>query len=284
MVGPSYHDIATRYAGFLTAIHQSLDVAPDRAMPLAQHAARLWAGKPARTVLKHALTMSREPDGLILEFGVFKGRSLCYLAALKPANACHGFDSFQGFPTDGRKDWALDLSVEALPRMPDNVTLHPGFFAQTVPAFLEGWTRPRIALIHIDCDIFSAADEVLQAICPHLRAGDVLVFDELLHYAEFAVNEAFALYRMLERTGLDFEWLRPLGRAYPFAERKGRMLDKPGFNPYRAAAYYQNHAIRLTSRGRHFDQGADQTTITHVEAQLRAAFPSGIPPIPAVSS
>jgi len=266
------HDFASRYANFLCAAHRSFPAARTR-LPrpweLTEHRS---SRKPWRPVLDAALRQSPRPDGVILEFGVFKGDSIRRLARRKPHSVIHGFDSFRGFPDDARKDWSQDFSLPSLPVVPANVTLHAGFFEDTVPPFIAQWDEapPPIALVHIDCDIFSSTHTVLSALGPHLRTDDIIVFDELMNYTEFATNEFLALYLMLDRLGLDFEWAVAWGKAYPLVESEGRMLDV-AFDGYRAAGYFQNQAIRLCKRrsGGHFDASlAPQPLIDRLSRDL----------------
>ncbi len=75
-------------------------------------------------------------DGLVLEFGVFKGPSINWFASWLPDRTIHGFDSFEGLP----EDW-LGYNVSAahfdqkgvLPKVAKNVELHKGWFDQTLP-------------------------------------------------------------------------------------------------------------------------------------------------------
>jgi hypothetical protein len=47
----------------------------------------------------YALTkLPEKPEGLLLEFGVYKGDSINRLARLMPAGHWYGFDSFKGLP------------------------------------------------------------------------------------------------------------------------------------------------------------------------------------------
>lgn len=269
---------AARYAAFLVSAHSDFDSAAVRLPRPWDLKACRSVKKPWRPVIDAALSHSAEPDGLILEFGVFKGDSIRHMAGRRPKARLHGFDSFQGFPEDARRDWEQDFSVPALPEVPDNVTLHQGFFDQTLPPFIAAWNgmRPPLALVHIDCDIFSSTHTVLTTLEPYLRAGDILVFDELMNYTEFAANEFLALYLFLERTELDFDWLVTWGRAYPLAETEGRMLDV-AFDGYRAAGYFQNQSIRLKPRrpGGHFDgPGASSALIERIRRAL-----TGVPAI-----
>jgi len=247
---------AADYARFLCAAHDSFETASVSLPRWWQVKALRSARKPWRPVLDAALGLSPKPDGLILEFGVFNGDSITHMARRKPANTLHGFDSFKGFPDDDRIDWDQNFAVERIPQVPSNVVLHEGYFEATLPPFVRQWgdQNPRIALVHIDCDIFSSTQLVLGALEPWLAPGDIIAFDELMNYTEFASNEFLALYLMLERTGLDFDWAVTWGRAYPLRASEGRMLDT-AFDGYRAAGFFQNQVIRLRERheGGHFD-------------------------------
>ena len=276
---------ASRYAGFLCASHDSFADASIRLprlglwlkQALGRAGGRTGTAKPWRHVLDAALSLSLEPAGQILEFGVFKGDSIRHMAARRPQSALHGFDSFEGFPEGERRLWDQDFSVAHLPAVPANVTLHQGFFEATVPPFIATWggRRPPIALIHIDCDLFSSTHTVFTALAPYLQAGDVIAFDELMNYTEFATHEFLALFLLLEARGLDFQWAATWGAPYPLAAREGRMLAAD-FLGYRQAGYFQNQAIRLCDRSGpgHFDTGAPAALINKLHADLSHFFDS----------
>jgi hypothetical protein len=48
-------------------------------------------------LLKHAVT-EISVDGLIMEFGVYKGETINHIASLLPNKQIYGFDSFEGLP------------------------------------------------------------------------------------------------------------------------------------------------------------------------------------------
>lgn len=127
--------------------------------------------------------------GLTIECGVYFGRSLRVIAAQTRGDV-HGFDSFQGLP----EAWNVAEHAGAystagrLPDVPPNVSLHTGWFEDTLPPFFAAHGEP-IRFLHIDCDLYSSTQTVLAAARAHLTAGSVLVFDDLLGYPGFEAHE-----------------------------------------------------------------------------------------------
>lgn len=121
------------------------------------------------------------PEGLWLEFGVWKGESLDYLAQ-KTQGAVYGFDSFEGLPSN----WGvlgIGLRRGAFATTPPsglraNVRLVPGRFEHSLPAFLTDHPGESAAFVHIDCDLYLSAKAVLSALAPRIVPGTVLVFDD----------------------------------------------------------------------------------------------------------
>jgi methyltransferase family protein len=157
-------------------------------------------------VLDQALRGLRRRPGIALEFGVYRGASLRHSARRCPDRTFYGFDSFNGFPSDGRPDWQIDFATSALPRVPPNCRLIPGWFSETIPAFLRETPSP-IGFINIDCDIYSSARAVLFGLGERLLPGTVIYFDELINYDVFLWNEMLALFEFLEVTGFGIEWI-----------------------------------------------------------------------------
>src|SRR6476619_6860744 len=99
--------------------------------------------------LRRDAVLAAPADGLFTEFGVWTGNWLRQLAAMRPVDF-YGFDSFEGLP----EAWSLhgagtfDVAGE-LPSMPDNVTLVKGWFADTLPRFLDENAEP-VAFVHVD--------------------------------------------------------------------------------------------------------------------------------------
>jgi hypothetical protein len=144
---------------------------------------------------------------LYLEFGVANGYSMGHWSRLldNPGSQLHGFDSFEGLPSD----WALGWSAGSFtPQggMPvfddDRIELFKGWFTETLPKYVwpEGY---EILIVNVDCDLYSSADYVLRTIEEHLTPGTILYFDEFHHYAD----ELRAFDELVQRTGWSFEIL-----------------------------------------------------------------------------
>lgn len=212
-------------------------------LPLWPHIPILRAQKPALPLLSLVCWKLRRQllssNDLILEFGVWKGRSINWIARHFPERTVYGFDSFRGFPDDGRSDWQQNFSVAGKPAVLPNVRLIEGYFSYTLPSFV-GLLQPRqkVGLLHIDCDIYSSAHDVFRRLGPHIGPGTVIVFDELINYAGFADNEMLALYELLTAKGLSFEWFARVGRS-------PTLPPQVSMRQMRGRGFYQNVAIKL---------------------------------------
>ncbi len=199
-------------------------------------------------VLDRALRELRTLPGIALEFGVYRGRSLRHAARQQRSRKFYGFDSFRGLPQDGRPDWQLDFATDMPPSMPANCRLIPGWFADTIPAFLRE-DSSRIAFVSIDCDVYSSAREVLFGLGERLRPGTILYFDELINYDVFLWNEMLALFEFLEATGLGVAWIAAHCRVRDIRE-VFEHYEAGRYPPWRedvAAGYHRPAAAILTA-------------------------------------
>ena len=199
-------------------------------------------------VLDRALRVLRPLPGIALEFGVYRGRSLRHAARRQRARKFYGFDSFQGLPPDGRPDWQIDFATATLPEVPPNCRLIPGWFADTIPAFLRK-DDSGIAFVGIDCDVYSSAREVLFGLATRLRPGTILYFDELINYDTFLWNEMLALFEFLEATGMGVEWIGAHCRVRTIPEVFD-LYEAGVYPPWRAdvaAGYHRPAAAILTA-------------------------------------
>lgn len=158
--------------------------------------ARLF-GVPA-AMLRWSLTAA-PPQGLAMEFGVRRGNSIRILAAASEG-VIHGFDSFEGLPEPWVKAAAGALGTGGhMPSVPDNVILHPGWFADSLVPFLAANPGP-LAFANIDCDIYSSTRTVLWALADRIKPGSVLLFDELIGNRSWRHDE----YRALSEFAAEF--------------------------------------------------------------------------------
>lgn len=156
-------------------------------------------------LLRHGLDQAQVP-GLVLEFGVRRGTSLRHIAAAA-GQPVHGFDSFEGLPESWGNEPAGTFSTGAdLPAMPDNVTLHAGWFDQTLPGFLAAHPGP-VRFVNVDCDIYSSTVTVLAALAPRLVPGSVLVFDEFIGNRSWAAHEFKAFQEYATANGVHFHYI-----------------------------------------------------------------------------
>lgn len=157
-------------------------------------------------------------DGLVLEFGVHKGRSTRWIARHRNGMV-HGFDSFKGLPGDwsGASEQTGSFSTGGrLPKVDKNVVLHPGWFSDTVPAFLKEHAGPA-AFIHIDCDIYESTQTVFALLADRIVPGTVIVFDEYFNYPNWRQHEFRAFQEFVAAKGVRYEYIA-------FAAKNGHVM------------------------------------------------------------
>lgn len=170
------------------------------------HMAGVPSFRNPRALLLAAAQHSRRVEGLVLEFGVWKGETLRLLAKTIDQTA-YGFDSFQGLPEDWRS--GMHAGVFALkrpPRVPANAELVIGWFDQTLQPFLANHPGP-IKLLHIDCDLYSSTVTVLSRCVDRLQIGSVIVFDEYFNYAGWQEGEFRAFQEVIAARHIGYRYL-----------------------------------------------------------------------------
>lgn len=167
-------------------------------------------------------------EGLWLEFGVYRGRTLSNLATLTN-QMVYGFDAFEGLPDHWDNDNPKGVyslagnvpvgaisgsnddnpgmySTEAtrtMKRWPHNVRLVPGWFDKTLPAFLELYPED-VAFLHVDSDVYSSCKTVLTLLRDRIKNGTVIIFDEICDYPDFREHEIKAFAEFLLQTGFNY--------------------------------------------------------------------------------
>ncbi len=157
----------------------------------------------------HRLAMDHAPEnGLVLELGVKNGGSIRDIAAMT-RRTVHGFDSFQGLP----EDWAGTPMRRGkfstggkIPKVPANVRLHPGWFQESLPLFIERHPDS-IAFMHIDCDLYSSTETAFACLGAHIVVGSVLVFDEYFNYPNWREHEFRAFHEFVDAHAIEYEYL-----------------------------------------------------------------------------
>jgi O-methyltransferase len=164
---------------------------------------------------RHALyTLTRQAlalDGEIWECGVFKGgtaRLLASVIAAQSPRVLRLFDTFEGSPpidrdfdvrypkrdvtTDGEREELSESAVRRRLGGYDFVEFHRGL----MPASFAGLEQSRIALAHVDVDLYQGVRGCCEFIYPRLAPGGIMVFDDYgfasCPGARRAVDEFFA--------------------------------------------------------------------------------------------
>jgi Methyltransferase domain len=160
----------------------------------------------SREVMTSALRQVSVP-GHYLEFGVYKGGSIHFIAKhVGPSKTVHGFDSFRGLQESWSGDsFSFDLDGRP-PKVPDNVILHQGFFADTLPGWLEQNPGPA-AFVHIDSDLYEPARCVFEYLEDRIVPGTIIVFDEYFNYPNWQAHEFRAFSELVQRCHIQYEYL-----------------------------------------------------------------------------
>jgi hypothetical protein len=144
-----------------------------------------------RLSLLRKCLLKADSKGYALEFGVYKAESISFLAKLSSERQWFGFDSFVGLP----EAWVRSeistyepghFALEALPKVPANVTLVKGMFEDSLPGWLQTHSSD-ISFLHIDADLYSSAKYILSSLNDRLKPGAIIVFDELSDWNDSGV-------------------------------------------------------------------------------------------------
>jgi len=155
--------------------------------------------------------MILDVPGVIMEFGVHRGRHLAALTALRgvyepynPHRRIVGFDTFTGFPDLADIDTTSPSAVAGRFALAGDYPRHlrevldahehgehlrhiqrtvivQGDVRETLPRYLADNPHTIIALAYFDLDLYEPTRDTIKAIRPYLTRGSVLAFDELAH-------------------------------------------------------------------------------------------------------
>lgn len=133
--------------------------------------------------------------GAAAELGVYRGFFARCINRLLPERRVYLFDSFEGFSEDAcatasfqaaHRNTAVEKVLAVMPH-PENVTVKPGFF----PESLEG-LEERFCLVSLDVDFYRTTLEGLRYFWPRLEAGGYLMLHDWGNPGLPGVAEALA--------------------------------------------------------------------------------------------
>lgn len=145
-------------------------------------------------------------EGLICEFGVWKGESINHIARKKPQKI-HAFDSFEGLP----ETWLSShkkghFALKNLPVFEENIVIHKGWFDDTLPKFVKESTE-NISFLHIDCDLYSSTKTIFKSLDLQIVVGTIILFDEYFNYPFWEHHEFKAFQEFVKQNSISYEYL-----------------------------------------------------------------------------
>jgi predicted O-methyltransferase YrrM len=131
------------------------------------------------------------PDGWAVEFGTGDGTSTRAIGKRMPVMT---FDHFGGLPEKWRDGFDKGMFAQRqIPNVPGSVIVN-GLFDQTLPSIP---LPSKVALLHIDCDLYSSTKTVFERARDLIHVGTIVVFDELIDYPGWRDHEHRAWTELL---------------------------------------------------------------------------------------
>jgi O-methyltransferase len=158
-----------------------------------------------------------------LEFGVYTGHSIRFWSQMNrdPQSRFIGFDSFEGLPEDWTKKLprgTFDVGG-AVPQIDDErVSFVKGWFQNTLPGFLNGFTPRSRLVVHNDSDLYSSTLFTLANLNMLLVPGTVVIFDDF--WMPTHVFRAFSDYK-----SAFWRSARPVAMTSNYAEQVAFVFD-----------------------------------------------------------
>ncbi len=172
-----------------------------------RHMAKAKRVEDAFGLLKFAID-NMTLDGLVVEFGVCSGNTINHIASLLPAQKIYGFDSFEGLPEEWRPGFGKGAFARpTLPTVLNNVDLVVGLFDRTLPAFLYTHTDQEVALLHVDCDLYSSTQLIFNQLKNRIVPGTIIVFDEYYNFPGWEMHEFRAFKEFVELNRIHYDYI-----------------------------------------------------------------------------
>jgi len=159
--------------------------------------------------------------GTILEFGVATGRTLNQFAYWLPNKTVHGFDGFVGLPEDWTSRMRKGFFARSnLPGVRKNCQLWVGWFNEILPGFWKQVQLDKpIALLHVDCDLYSSTVTILDELKDNIVPGTVIIFDEYMNYPGWQLDEFRAWQEHVARYNIKYEYIGRVSKHQKVAVR-----------------------------------------------------------------
>jgi hypothetical protein len=158
------------------------------------------------SLLEAALKKVDPKNGLFLEFGVYKGETINFIAS-KIKNNIYGFDSFEGLPEDWRDGFDKGFfKMDEMPKVRNNVVLYKGWFRDTLPKFLKEH-KEDFAFIHFDCDLYLSTRDILDLAGDRIMENTICVFDEYFNYPGWRSGEHKAFQEFVKSNGIEYKYI-----------------------------------------------------------------------------
>ncbi len=171
-------------------------------------------------LLEYALQNLELDDGMVMQFGVYKGETLLYIADRIDTYA-YGFDSFEGLPEDwfldhNKAEFNLGGEIPAIANHRGNIRLIKGWFSDSLPEFVPNIDRP-IKFLHVDCDLYSSTKTIFEHLNKFIVEGTVILFDEYFNYPSWRDHEFKAWQEFVAENNVTYEYIAYAPRHYSVA-------------------------------------------------------------------
>jgi hypothetical protein len=129
-----------------------------------------------------------------------------HLAELLPGQPIHGFEWFEGSSESWRSGFGRGRFAQPHPATRPNVMLVEGLIEATLPGFLEEHPGP-VALMHVDCDLYSTTSFVFRALAARIVPGTTIVFEAYFNYPGWQQHEFKAFQEFVAEHGRTYDYL-----------------------------------------------------------------------------
>lgn len=147
---------------------------------------------------------------IIMEFGVYKGESINFLARNLPNARVFGFDSFQGLEENwyGYSVLKGHFNVnKKLPKVESNITLIEGWFKDSLPNFIKKLGQEQILILHMAADTYNPTKYVLNSLNKNLSSGSIIIFDEYYGYPGYEMHEMKVFQEFVSKFGIQYKFI-----------------------------------------------------------------------------